>query len=267
MNFTLKIWRQKDAKTKGAFETYKVENISADTSFLEMLDILNNNLIHEGKEPVAFDHDCREGICGMCSLHIDGHAHGPGQGATTCQIYMRKFKDGATITIEPWRSAAFPVIKDLVVNRSAYDQILQAGGFISVRTNSVPDANAILIPKASWENTKGFYIKYGMRNAMEIATTGCSVNVRLSGDKKTFDRVRIAYGVAGPVPMRAPSAEAVVNGQPVTMENIEAFSRAVLEDINPRDSWRASKAFRKHIAVEMAKRALIESVKRCGGEI
>ena len=135
MNFTLKIWRQKDAKSKGAFETYKVENISADTSFLEMLDILNNNLIHEGKEPVAFDHDCREGI-------------GPGQAATTCQIYMRKFKDGATITIEPWRSAAFPVIKDLVVNRSAYDQILQAGGFISVRTNSVPDANAILIPKA-----------------------------------------------------------------------------------------------------------------------
>ena len=126
---------------------------------------------------------------------------------------------------------------------------------------------AVLIPKASWENTKGFYIKYGMRNAMEIATTGCSVNVRLSEDQKTFDRVRIAYGVAGPVPMRAPSAEAVVNGQPVTMENIEAFSRAVLEDINPRDSWRASKAFRKHIAVEMAKRALIESVKRCGGEI
>ena len=105
MNFTLKIWRQKDAKAKGGFETYKVENISADTSFLEMLDILNNNLIHEGKEPVAFDHDCREGICGMCSLHIDGHAHGPSQAVTTCQIYMRKFKDGATITIEPWRSA------------------------------------------------------------------------------------------------------------------------------------------------------------------
>ena len=147
MNFTLKIWRQKDAKSKGAFETYKVSNISEDTSFLEMLDILNNDLVHQGKEPVAFDHDCREGICGMCSLHIDGQAHGPSQGATTCQIYMRKFKDGATITVEPWRSAAFPVIKDLVVNRSAYDQILQAGGFISVRTNSVPDANAILIPK------------------------------------------------------------------------------------------------------------------------
>mgnify|MGYP002530292144 CR=1 FL=1 len=159
MNFTLKIWRQKDAKTKGGFETYKVENISADTSFLEMLDILNNNLIHEGKEPVAFDHDCREGICGMCSLHIDGHAHGPGQAATTCQIYMRKFKDGATITIEPWRSAAFPVIKDLVVNRSAYDQILQAGGFISVRTNSVPDANAIPISQADAEAMIG-EIKY-----------------------------------------------------------------------------------------------------------
>ena len=148
MNFTLKIWRQKDAKAKGAFETYKVENISADTSFLEMLDILNNNLIHEGKEPVAFDHDCREGICGMCALHIDGRAHGPGDGATTCQIYMRRFKDGATIVIEPWRSAAFPVIKDLVVDRSAYDKILQAGGFISVRTNAVQDANNIPIPKA-----------------------------------------------------------------------------------------------------------------------
>ena len=132
MNFTLKIWRQKDAKSKGAFESYKVENISADTSFLEMLDILNNNLIHEGKEPVAFDHDCREGICGMCSLHIDGQAHGPSQGATTCQIYMRKFKDGATITIEPWRSAAFP---------------------ISVRTNSVPDANAIPISQADAEES------------------------------------------------------------------------------------------------------------------
>ena len=114
---------------------------------------------------------------------------------------------------------------------------------------------------------KDFYIKYGMRNAMEIATTGCSVNVRLSADKKTFDRVRIAYGVAGPVPMRAPSAEAVVNGQPVTMENVEAFSKAVLEDINPRDSWRASKAFRSHIAVESAKRCLIESVKLAGGEL
>lgn len=147
MNFTLKIWRQKDAKTKGAFETYKVENISADTSFLEMLDILNNDLIHEGKEPIAFDHDCREGICGMCSLFIDGRAHGPDDDITTCQLHMRKFKDGDTITIEPWRSKAFPVIKDLVVDRTAYDKILQAGGYVSVNTGGVPDANAIPIPK------------------------------------------------------------------------------------------------------------------------
>ena len=153
MNFTLKIWRQKDAKSQGAFETYKVENISSDTSFLEMMDILNNDLIHKGEEPVAFDHDCREGICGMCSLHINGHAHGPSQAVTTCQIYMRQFADGATITIEPWRSAAFPVIRDLVVNRNAYDQILQAGGYVSVRTNSVPDGNAIPIPQADAEES------------------------------------------------------------------------------------------------------------------
>ena len=148
MNLTLKIWRQKDAKSQGKFETYKVENISPDSSFLEMLDILNNDLIMAGKEPIAFDHDCREGICGMCSLHINGHAHGPDSEITTCQLHMRKFKDGDTITIEPWRSRAFPVIKDLVVDRSAYDKILQAGGFISVNTGGVPDANAIPIPKA-----------------------------------------------------------------------------------------------------------------------
>mgnify|MGYP000797840693 CR=1 FL=1 len=147
MNFTLKIWRQKDAKTKGGFETYKVENISADTSFLEMLDILNNNLIHEGKEPVAFDHDCREGICGMCSLHIDGHAHGPGQAATTCQIYMRKFKDGDTVWIEPFRAKAFPILRDLMVDRSALDRIIAAGGYIDVRTGSAPNANNIAVEK------------------------------------------------------------------------------------------------------------------------
>ncbi|MFI3268733.1 MAG: 2Fe-2S iron-sulfur cluster-binding protein, partial [Rikenellaceae bacterium] len=134
MNLTLRIWRQVDAKDSGRFEDYKVEGISADSSFLEMLDILNNNLIHEGKEPIAFDHDCREGICGMCSLFIDGRAHGPDDDITTCQLHMRKFKDGDTITIEPWRSAAFPVIKDLVVNRNAYEEILHAGGFVSVNT-------------------------------------------------------------------------------------------------------------------------------------
>ena len=146
------------------------------------------------------------------------------------------------------------------------------GGYIKAGTVDINVAEgeiqtAILIPKESYENTCGYYLKYGMRNAMEIATTGCSVNVRLSADKKTFDRVRIGYGVAGPVPMRAPSAEAFLTGKPVTMENIEACAKTVLEDINPRDSWRASKAFRRHIAVEMCRRGLIESVKRCGGEI
>lgn len=148
MNFTLKIWRQKDAKSKGAFESYKVENISADTSFLEMLDILNNNLIHEGKEPVAFDHDCREGICGMCSLYINGTPHGKTErGATTCQLYMRRFNDGDVITVEPWRSAGFPVIKDCMVDRTAFDKIIQAGGYTSIRTGQAQDANAILISK------------------------------------------------------------------------------------------------------------------------
>ena len=159
MNFTLKVWRQKNAKDKGHFETYKVENISADSSFLEMMDILNEQLIREGNNPVAlnkgchgsgpvaFDHDCREGICGMCSLYINGHPHGPDSEITTCQLHMRKFKDGDTITIEPWRSAGFPVIKDLVVNRGAFDQILQAGGYVSVNTGGAQDANAILIPK------------------------------------------------------------------------------------------------------------------------
>lgn len=147
MNLTLKIWRQADAKSKGGFQDYRVENISEGSSFLEMLDILNNDLIHNGQEPVAFDHDCREGICGMCSLFINGRAHGPDDDITTCQLHMRKFKDGDTITIEPWRSKAFPVIKDLVVDRTSFDKILQAGGFVSVNTGGVPDANAIPIPK------------------------------------------------------------------------------------------------------------------------
>ena len=153
MDLNLKIWRQKNAQDKGHFETYEVKNISPDSSFLEMLDILNNELIHAGTEPVAFDHDCREGICGMCSLHINGHAHGPDSSITTCQLHMRKFKDGETITIEPWRSAAFPVIKDLVVDRTAFEKILHVGGFVSVNTGGVPDANAIPIPKDNAEDS------------------------------------------------------------------------------------------------------------------
>ncbi|MDR2910198.1 MAG: succinate dehydrogenase/fumarate reductase iron-sulfur subunit [Bacteroidales bacterium] len=139
----IKVWRQKNAAGKGRFETYTIENISTGTSFLEMMDILNNKLIEKGIDPIAFDHDCREGICGTCSLYINGHPHGPDTEVTTCQLHMRKFKEGETITVEPWRAAAFPVIKDLIVDRSAFDKILQAGGFISVNTGGVPDANVI----------------------------------------------------------------------------------------------------------------------------
>ena len=127
ISFTLKVWRQKGPKDKGHFDTFQMKDIPGDTSFLEMMDILNEQLINEGKEPIVFDHDCREGICGMCSMYINGHPHGPATGATTCQIYMRRFKDGDTITVEPWRSAGFPVIRDLMVDRSAYDKIMQAG--------------------------------------------------------------------------------------------------------------------------------------------
>ena len=147
INITLKVWRQRGPQEKGAFQTYQLEGISVDSSFLEMLDILNEKLINEGQEPVVFDHDCREGICGMCSLCVNGHPHGPDEDVTTCQLHMRKFHDGETITIEPWRSAGFPVIRDLMVDRSAFDKIMQAGGYVSVNTGGVPDANSIPIPK------------------------------------------------------------------------------------------------------------------------
>ena len=149
INVNLKVWRQKNANTKGKMETYKLDTVSTDSSFLEMKDQLNEQLINERQEPIAFDHDCREGICGMCSLYINGRAHGPDNAVTTCQLHMRKFDDGATIYIEPWRSKAFPVIKDLVVDRSAFDRIQQAGGFVSVNTSgNTIDANASPIPKA-----------------------------------------------------------------------------------------------------------------------
>jgi len=149
ININLKVWRQKDSKSKGKMETYKLDKVSTDSSFLEMLDQLNEQLINERKEPVAFDHDCREGICGMCSLYINGRAHGPDRFITTCQLHMRSFKDGETIFIEPWRSKAFPVIKDLVVDRSSFDRIQQAGGFVSVNTSgNTIDANATPVNKA-----------------------------------------------------------------------------------------------------------------------
>ncbi|MFZ4057022.1 MAG: succinate dehydrogenase/fumarate reductase iron-sulfur subunit [Ferruginibacter sp.] len=147
INLTLKVWRQKSNKDQGSFEIYPVKNISTEMSFLEMFDVLNEQLISDGKDPIAFDHDCREGICGTCSMYINGRAHGPWSTNTTCQLHMRAFNDGDTIVVEPWRSAAFPVIKDLMVNRDAFDRIIQAGGYISVNTGNAVDANAIPIDK------------------------------------------------------------------------------------------------------------------------
>jgi len=147
MNLTLKVWKQKNNKASGSFQTYKVADISSEMSFLEMFDVLNERLISEGKEPIAFDHDCREGICGSCAMYINGRPHGPWKGTTVCQLHMRAYKDGDTIVVEPWRSRGFPVIKDLVVDRSAFDRIIQAGGYISVNTGNAVDANAVAVDK------------------------------------------------------------------------------------------------------------------------
>ena len=149
MNLTLKIWRQKNAATRGAFETYEARDVRPDMSFLEMLDVVNEGLIGRGEEPSAFDSDCREGICGMCSLVINGIPHGGQRGTTTCELYMRHFSDGETITVEPWRAKAFPVVKDLITNRAAFDRIIQAGGFVSVNTGGTPDGNALPIAKGT----------------------------------------------------------------------------------------------------------------------
>lgn len=143
MKLTLKVWRQPNKKSAGKFETYEVDGISSEMSFLEMFDILNERLVTEGKDPIAFDHDCREGICGMCSMHINGRPHGPWHATTTCQLHMRAFKDGDTIVVEPWRANGFPVIKDLVTDRSSFDRIIQSGGFISINTGNAVDGNAL----------------------------------------------------------------------------------------------------------------------------
>lgn len=147
MNLKLKVWRQKNNAAKGSFETFEVQNISSEMSFLEMFDVLNERLVNEGKDPIAFDHDCREGICGACSMYVNGQAHGPWEKNTVCQLHMRAFKEGDTIVVEPWRSVAFPVIKDLVVDRGAFDRIIQAGGYVSVNTGNAVDANALPIEK------------------------------------------------------------------------------------------------------------------------
>ena len=147
MKLTLKVWRQKDAKSKGDFVTYVADDVKEDMSFLEMLDVVNEGLIHKGEEPIAFDHDCREGICGTCGFVINGRAHGPRAKTTVCQLHMRTFHDGETLVLEPWRATAFPVVKDLVVDRSAFDRVIAAGGFITAPTGSAPDGNAVPVPK------------------------------------------------------------------------------------------------------------------------
>ena len=153
MNLTLKVWRQMNAAAPGEFKTYEASDVMPDMSFLEMLDVVNEGLMGRGEEPIAFDSDCREGICGTCSLFINGIAHGGRRGTATCQLHMRHFKDGEVITIEPWRARAFPVVKDLVVNRTAFDRIIQAGGFVSVSTGGAPDGNALPVPKDDMENS------------------------------------------------------------------------------------------------------------------
>ena len=147
MKFTLKVWRQDGPEVKGRFETYEANNISDEMSFLEVLDVVNEDLIRAGQVPIHFDHDCREGICGSCGMMINGQAHGPQRGTATCQLHMRKFQDGATIVVEPWRAASFPIVRDLVVNRSAFDRIIEAGGFVSVNTGSAVEANTLPVPK------------------------------------------------------------------------------------------------------------------------
>jgi succinate dehydrogenase / fumarate reductase iron-sulfur subunit len=148
MKITLKVWRQKSGTTPGEFKTYSLNEVSEDMSFLEMFDVLNEELVRTGDDPIAFDHDCREGICGMCSMYINGRAHGPLTGTTTCQLHMRHFSDGDTIYVEPWRASAFPIIKDLMVNRSAFDRVIQSGGFVSINTGNAVDANSLPIPKS-----------------------------------------------------------------------------------------------------------------------
>jgi succinate dehydrogenase / fumarate reductase, iron-sulfur subunit len=153
MKLTLHVWRQKDRNAQGRMETYPADDVSPDMSFLEMLDVVNEGLIKQGKDPIAFDHDCREGICGSCAMMINGMPHGPERGTTACQLHMRKFADGASVYIEPWRAKAFPVVRDLVTDRTAFDRIIQAGGFVSVNTGGTPDGNAIPIAKESQENS------------------------------------------------------------------------------------------------------------------
>ena len=200
INITLLVWRQKSADDEGQFKEYSLNNIDTNMSFLEMFDILNENLIEKGDDPVVFDHDCREGICGSCSMYINGKPHGPQKGTTTCQLHMRKFKDGDKIVVEPWRAKGFPVIKDLMVDRSAFDRIIQSGGFISVNTGNAPDGNAIPINKADADEAFSAAACIGCgacvaacKNASAMLFVGAKVN-QLSllpqGDPERSSRVK-----------------------------------------------------------------------------
>ncbi len=197
ISVNLKIWRQRGPKEKGQFVNYHLDNVSTGSSFLEMLDMLNQQLVEQGEEPVVFDNDCREGICGMCSLYINGHPHGPVQGITTCQLHMRKFNDGDTITIEPWRSAAFPVIRDLMVDRNAFDKIQQAGGYVSFNCGGAPDANATPISKEVADVAMDSATCIGCGACVAARTAGqCSSFRPRSASSHCCPRVRLNAHVA-----------------------------------------------------------------------
>ena len=211
MNLTLKVWKQKNTNASGSFEIYQVKDISSEMSFLEMFDVLNEQLILEGKEPIAFDHDCREGICGMCSMYINGRAHGPWEKNTTCQLHMRAFKDGDTIVVEPWRSKAFPVIKDLMVNRSAFDRIIQAGGYISINTGNAQDANALPIDKKNADDA-----------FMAAACIGCGACVAACKNSSAMLFVSAKVSQLALLPQGQPERESRVLNMVAQMDK-EAF--------------------------------------------
>ncbi|MBC7688594.1 MAG: succinate dehydrogenase/fumarate reductase iron-sulfur subunit [Aquabacterium sp.] len=211
MNLTLKVWRQKNNKAAGTLETYQVKDISSEMSFLEMFDVLNEQLIVTGDDPIAFDHDCREGICGQCSMYIDGRAHGPWTKNTTCQLHMRAFTDGDTIVVEPWRSNAFPVIKDLMVDRSAFDRVIQAGGYISVNTGNAVDANSLPVDKKNADNA-----------FMAAACIGCGACVAACVNSSAMLFVSAKVSQLALLPQGAPERESRVLNMVAQMDK-ESF--------------------------------------------
>ncbi|TDH27521.1 succinate dehydrogenase/fumarate reductase iron-sulfur subunit [Segetibacter sp. 3557_3] len=230
MDLTLKIWRQKNRQSKGGFRTYEVKNISSEMSFLEMIDVLNEQLIMEGKEdPIAFDHDCREGICGMCSMYINGKPHGPWKATTVCQLHMRAFKNGETITVEPWRANSFPVVKDLVTDRSAFDRIIQAGGYISVNTGNAVDGNSVAVDKE--KSDKAFY-------AAACIACGACVAACKNSSAMLFVSAKVSH--LGLLPQGAPERQTRVVSMVAQMDkegfgsctNIQACEAACPKEIS-----------------------------------